>query len=533
MDLPALSRPENLLWLLLLPVLFWLSRPQPPRQVALTPHLALWLRARARLGRRAIRFRWRRFLLLALAFGTTVLALCGPTHGGREGPRALAIVLDASTSMGAGAPDSPWSRARALIEERLHDLPAHVVAQIALCGAEVRVLTGSTEELIAQLDVAPAGAGAVDLDDLVASLASSASRVAVWTITDGLGPTAPPRAGALTVLGAPAANAGFTAVHVADAWPLPELAIDAELHNFADAPREVRIAAEGGVAAAPPIAVTIPAGGTERVTLALRRTTGGRLRVSFEGAADALAADDAVEIDLAPPPPADIAVLADSDAGPWIQRAAQALARTTGGQVVPGGGKGRVGFLMVEGGILPDLGAGARSLTFGTRQSTHELTEADMVLQPRVVDWDRTDPLTRDLDLSELWVAASLRADFLGAEDGKPLLFGEHGPLLVAEETPAGYSVHASFRLSDSNLALLPAFPQLVRRTFARAFGAAAGPRLSPANLLDARESRLQRLAPPAAYVDRPLPEFGAPGTSLAVPLLVLALAAVALRVYA
>ena len=102
MDLPDLTSPENLLWLLLLPILYWLARPPRPRQAVTTPHLAQWLRARDRLRRRPVRFRWLRFLLLLLAYAASVVALSGPSYGGREGPTALAVVLDASASMGAG-----------------------------------------------------------------------------------------------------------------------------------------------------------------------------------------------------------------------------------------------------------------------------------------------------------------------------------------------------------------------------------------------------------------------------------------------
>ena len=51
MDLPVLTQPGNLAWLALLPVLYWLSRPERVRRDVATPHLQLWLRARARIGR--------------------------------------------------------------------------------------------------------------------------------------------------------------------------------------------------------------------------------------------------------------------------------------------------------------------------------------------------------------------------------------------------------------------------------------------------------------------------------------------------
>ncbi len=529
MDLADLSHPGRLLWLLALPVLLWLARPVRPRRIVATPHLVQWLRARARLGRRPVRFPWRRFVLLGIAFAAAVLAFAGATRGGRAGPTTLVVLLDTSASMGAGGDGSPWRQGLARLRTALGALPGHVEVRLALCGAALDVRQGERHELLAALPEHPAGENRVDLAALAARLAADFDRVSVWSITDGCGAARPPVDGALTLLGGAVPNAAITALDVEDAWPLPDVTFTVEARSFLAEPATLRLEVQGGVEPAT-ADVPLAPGRVERVALRLRRTSGGRTSVRLTAPADGLAADDVVSALLPAPAATDIALLADGEVPAVVRAAAAALAGETGGRVVEGERAEPAAFLLVEGGILPDGVAGRRMLTFGTRRGTAPLLGDDVVARPTVIDWDRADPLTRGLDLSELDVGACLRADFLGA--GRPLISAAHGPLLVVDEREDGASVHAAFRLVDANLALLPAFPQLLRRSFARAFGQRVVPVLDAANLVSAVESDLR---PPAGArpADRALPTFGAPGQSLAVPLLALALAALVLRLYA
>ena len=117
-----------------------------------------------------------------------------------------------------------------------------------------------------------------------------------------------------------------------------------------------------------------------------------------------------------------------------------------------------------------------------------------------------------------------------------PLLGGDPGILGVVVDRPESASVHLAFRLGDSNLFKLAAFPQLLRRAFARSFGAEARPQLVGEPLLDAAESDLAGALASgdlrAAAPDRDLPVFATPATRLALPLLVLALVLLAVRAY-
>ena len=68
MELPSLSSPERLWWLVaLLPLLYLLAQPPRPRQALFTAHASQWQRALQQLKRRPPRFRALRWLLLSLS----------------------------------------------------------------------------------------------------------------------------------------------------------------------------------------------------------------------------------------------------------------------------------------------------------------------------------------------------------------------------------------------------------------------------------------------------------------------------------
>ncbi|MBL8754808.1 MAG: hypothetical protein JNK15_16000, partial [Planctomycetes bacterium] len=101
-------------------------------------------------------------------------------------------------------------------------------------------------------------------------------------------------------------------------------------------------------------------------------------------------------------------------------------------------------------------------------------------------------------------------------------------PLAVLCLGPECASVHFAFRLQDSNLPLLPAFPQLLRRAFVRAHGAkaAAVVRTVPA---PAQEADLESAA---TGVDRPLPPFATESRDLGAWFLLGGLVCLCLRLW-
>ncbi len=362
-----MNAPEHLAWLALLPLLWWLQRPPRPRRALLTAHFTQWQRARERLRRRPIRFDVLRFLLLVVAFAAAIVAATGATLPGRPGATSLVVLLDDSASLTADD-GAPWRDAVARVRDTLQALPPHVSAALVRTGDDgLTVHAGTADELLAAVPAAPDGRRTLDLEAVAARLAgdpSADSRIAVWTITDGLGDAVPPRTGALSIVGAERHNVGIVGIAVADGWPLRDVAIDVRIANHGPA-RSVRITATGGVVATPPRELALSADGDASLRLELQRTDGGTVTVALTDAADAFPRDDTVRIELPPRTETNVGLLADVEAGPWARAAAETLADELNGRVVDAAE--RAGFLVVDGGIFVPPADAVPRLTFGTR----------------------------------------------------------------------------------------------------------------------------------------------------------------------
>ena len=525
----SLLHPHHLWWLLALPVLFWLALPPRPRQIMWTAHLAQWRLAHAALKRRPPRLSGPRFVLLALACIAAVVAHAGPVWTGSGGPRRLVVLLDASSSTGAlqASGTSAFAGARELLLARFASLPPHVEVTLLRCGGPRLRRHGESARCLQDVG-GPAGSLDVDLAAVAAGAANADT--AVWTLTDGQGQAALPTTGALTVLRAAGPNAAVLAVRTVDRWPLPALTLEATVVCFADAACPATIHVAGAVAAVPTQSATLQPGQTATFTFELERAAAGgplQLAVAVEG--DVLPDDDAWRATLPPLPAPRIAVLADEEAGPFASAAAQALAVEVGGEVVQADPAAEVGLLLVDGGVAPVEPGRVRALCFGSRTDA----EAKLTpwLEPRLADWDRTGALTAGLDFAELRVQAAFPETlppgeaFLWGDDGD----GERRPLAVVAAGERTASVHFAFRLQDSNLWLLPAFPQLLRRAFVRTYGSGALLEVtSPAPPPGEQDLR----GPGAAGPDRPLPAFAAADRSLAALCVLLGLAALALRAF-
>ncbi|MBK8977616.1 MAG: hypothetical protein IPM29_17035 [Planctomycetes bacterium] len=537
--MPALSfeQPERLLLLaVLLPVLLWLARPQRPRRRAATAHLAAWEAALRRLGRRPIRFRALRFWLLAVA----VIAVCGasaePRIGAVDGPLRLRVLLDASASMAAREPDgtSAWERAVGRLRAVAAELPDGVTIELALLADGATVLRGAPADVLAALPPAPRAAP-LTVDPVELAVAQAGPDTVTWVLTDGRpGPSAAFRAPFLDVLGSTLANRGIVRVAIDDHWPLPEIDLRIGVAGIdpADVRRALRIDGGDAIGPAPEPASGEPAaaGAPLEVSWRLLRAAGGELRVACAGA-DPLASDDAVVLRVPPPPAPDVAVLGEpGDA--VLQRAAAALAALGGGRVVAADdAAARPQLLVSDGGRL--AAPVPRQLAFGTRFGPAPEPGAGPAverMEPRVADWSRDHWLTAGVDFSELLVRRAIVPVPMPA-GAEPLVWADDGPLLWAVDAADGRrAVVGAFRLRDSNLPLLPAFPQLLRRAYVWLCGPGGAAQLVAAGPLDAAESDLTVAAAPPA---RPLPPFRDPGRRLAVPLLAVALLALAARAWA
>jgi hypothetical protein len=520
----TLLAPLHLLLLLALPVLWWLSLPRRPRQQTWTPHLAQWQAALAALRRRPPRLARLRFVLLALAAAAVALAFAAPLHPGTPGPRRLVVLLDASSSMASGG---AWQRARQALAAAFAALPTSIDVTLLRAGGSLLRRHGASARALHDLGE-PGGALDVDLRALAAQT-NVLPDTAVWTLTDGQGQDALPAPGALTVCGNRGPNAAVLAVRVEDRWPLPELALDVDFVACTEAPSRVELRASGALAgeAAVRTVECVPGVARSEHFDLTRAAAGGELRVAVALPGDVLATDDAWTALLPRLPTPRIGVLVDGDGGPFAEKAAQALADEVGGTVVPAGAGSEVGLLLVDGGRTELAPGRVRALTFGAALAG--AGEPALWRLPVVADWNRADPLTTGLDLSELQIERAWRG-VLPA--GEPFLWadeaGAREPLAVVAGQGDVASVHFAFRLQDSNLPLLAAFPQLLRRAFVRSYGAGAAPRVTSA-VPGAGEQDLLRAA---TAPDRALPAFGTEDRDLASWFLLGGLCALALRAF-
>ncbi|MCA8977045.1 MAG: VWA domain-containing protein [Planctomycetes bacterium] len=527
--------PERWWWFGLLPVLFVLLLPPRPRRVSLTAHLPQWRLALEGLKRKPPRALSLRTVLLLLAASCAVLAAMGLSLRGRPGPSRLVVALDASASMAAvtARGETAWAEAKAKLREVLPALPEHVAVTLLRCGGPALRRHGASARALHDLG-APMGSKAVDLARLAHEVVigerpdDEHGEVVVWTLTDGQGQRSLPTEGALSLFGERAMNATVLAVRVVDHWPLPQLELEADVVAFTPAATSLEVALTGAVAGVEPHRVRLLPGEPQTVRWSVERTTvGGPIAIAVALAGDALPADDHWTAVLPPLPAPRIAVLAAEESGPFASVAAEALAAEVGGEVVPAAAGAEVGLLLVDGGEVAIEPGATRALCFGSRFRG----SGDPEPWPRVgaLDWDRVGTLTAGLDLSELRVD---QVDDATLPVGEPFLFGERAgrraPLAVVAGGAELASVHFGFQLRDSNLALLAAFPQLLRRAFVRCYGTAAAITVTSGPPAAGEQDLWRR----PVGADRPLPAFGTPDTGLGAWLMLVGLMALALRAW-
>src|SRR5690606_4932760 len=153
-------------------------------------------------------------------------------------------------------------------------------------------------------------------------------------------------------------------------------------------------------------------------------------------AGGAVAGDDRVALELARPA-GRIGLLEHGDRPDWfLAQAAAWLAELAGGEPIAATPGTEVDFLLVGGGRLAAVPE--RSATFGTAFSAEPMPPAEEAVR----DWDRQHPWTRGLDFSEVVVERTVPPEGLPA--GRPLLFGERGPLAVAVGAEGRASLHTA-----------------------------------------------------------------------------------------
>lgn len=508
MELPSLAAPTQLWWLAaVLPLLWWLAQPPKPKQVHWTAHLPQWLRAEALVHRRPPRFRALRWLLLTLAAVSVVLASAAPTGRGHAGPERLAVLVDTSASMLAGANGGALVEACAQVQREVTALPSHVAVDVFACGSVPMRRVGTGSQALDLSGFVAAGTLPADWDALVTAAARPGT--AVWVLTDGQHGPVPAQARA-TLLGSAASNAALELVEIVDHWPQAPIELSVLVHNFGKAGRAT-LRCQGALVSQSDTAVDLPDSSSTRVSLAVQRTAaGGKVEVQLTAPDDALASDNLLAFSVPPLPAPTIAVLAEEQGSVFVRAAGRALADEVGGNVLAEAAGNRADFMLVEGGAVALATGEASFAAFGVLAPAAAPVPWSL---PTGLDWDRGAPLMAGLDFSDLYVQSALRQSLPA---GKVLLHartstGVVEPLMVLVSGARSASLHTAFRLQDSNLPLLPAFPQLLRRLVLAGLGSSTGIALPIPP--DRSEADLRTL--PAA-ADGALPAFGQPGLDLA-----------------
>lgn len=466
MELPSLTSPDRLLWLApAVGLLWWLAQPPRPRQRLWTAHAAQWRLAMERARRSPPRFRAIRWLLATLACAMLGLAAAQPVSAGGDLPNRVVFLVDGSASAAAIGPDgvSAFDAAIRRVRHEAGMIPDHVDVQVVIArGRTIARWSGAAAR--AMIDAGePGGELPADLSALASSVATQ--RTLVWSIGDGQPPSGtPPTAGLWIPVGRVGANAALVAVEFEDSWPLSRCKIRGRVVSHANVAMKGAVRVEGAVVASVDRQIELAPRAEVPIEIeADRIASGGRLRLTLACDGDALPADDVCEFDVPPLPQTRIAVLAEEEGLGFGAAAGKALAAAVGGSVVEAVPGNPVGFLIVEGGLGSMPVDPGPMVAFGQKRDGAEAWPS-----PLVVDWDRADPVWNGLDLSELEIAHALRN---ALPPGRTLLQGQLpdgslAPLAVVEEGTRGKAYHFAFRLQDSNLGLLAAFPQMLLRCY-------------------------------------------------------------------
>ena len=186
---------------------------------------------------------------------------------------------------------------------------------------------------------------------------------------------------------------------------------------------------------------------------------GGIIRVRV-GVRDDLEADNLAFGII--PAPRGIKVLLVSPSNLFLEKALRADPQVVLETKNPGeysGGMGGYDVVVLDGVSPPRVGAG-RFVLVNAVPGDVPLESLGTMEQPLVLDWDRTHPIMRFVDLSKVGIEEALRVRSVGA--GRTLIESVGGPLLYLLEERERKAVFVAFDLFKTDLPLRVAFPLIL-----------------------------------------------------------------------
>ncbi len=416
-------------------------------------------------------------LLQLLAVVALAAALAKPfLWASGLGGKTTSLVLDGTASM--RATDEPGSRfqaaaakARTLIEQKAR---GDQVALVLLTDRPVLLtpLTTDKEKLLAALAKAAPSDASGDMREAIlfgGSLVASRAEAQVSVLTDGAFGSPEPVAlggGKLSFLtvGKRANNIGITAFDVRDAVGGARRQAFVTVENFSSSARTVPLEMRINDTLADAHEITLKAGESKsEVFDNLRAESGGTVQVRVDRRDD-LASDNQATVVVAAR--RRVRVLLVTEGNPFLERALNADARVVLDAVNPKSVEAKDftshEITVFDGGTPPiNLPASGRYLFWGVKPGSTSLpvtvsTPAEQT-QPTILDWSRTHPLMRYVDLANVSVSRAFNVQ--PAPWAQTLAETDDGPLIVAGERGEGRCAWVGFPLLESDMPLRIAFP--------------------------------------------------------------------------
>jgi Ca-activated chloride channel family protein len=206
-------------------------------------------------------------------------------------------------------------------------------------------------------------------------------------------------------------------------------------------------------------AITLEPQVKRNVVVPFTHQGGGQTRVEAR-VDDDLAADNAVSGVI--PAPRPVKVLLVSPGNLFLEKALKAdpqVVLETKPATEYAGGMGASDVVVLDSVSPPKVGPG-RFILVNAVPGDVPLEPLGTMAQPAILDWDRTHPIMRYVDLSKVGVEEALRVRPLAA--GRTLLESVGGPLISLVEEPQRKAVFVGFDLFKTDLPLRVAFPLIL-----------------------------------------------------------------------
>ncbi len=412
-------------------------------------------------------------LLQILALLALTLALARPAVSFiGQGSRKIAIVMDVSASMKATdvAPSrfAAAQRQALLLVDRLGWGEEAMVIEAGIRPRVVAPLTrdrGRIRSAINGLRPLEISDRLTEALDTARSLVAGDARGEVHVFTDGALPASLLSGEAnsgirWTGVGERGRNIGITSLAVRKAsFRAFDYQAFFSVVNFSEGPETFAFAVAVDDRTVAEQSLTLPPKVRRSVVVPFSHDGGGVVRVRLD-IGDDLSTDNVAHAVISPPKP--IRVLLVSPGNLFLEKAL----RTDPGVALEvrtpddyRGGMESADVVVLDSVSPARIGAG-RFVLVNTAPPDVPLEILGRVSEPVILDWDRSHPIMRHVDLDKVMVEEALRVRPLAA--GKTLVETIGGPVLYALEEPRRKIVFAGFDLFKSDLPLRVAFPLIL-----------------------------------------------------------------------